>query len=596
VEEQRVQRRLAAILAADVVGFSRLTGLDEEGTIARLRALRRELIDTTIACHRGRIVKTTGDGMLIEFASVVHAVSCAVELQREMASRNLDFPADRRIEFRVGINLGDVVIEGDDVLGDGVNVAARLEGLAEPGGICISEDAYRQVRDKMPLRFADGGEQQLKNISRPVRVYRLVREDAGRTPIVTAPDSSLLSEPPLPSMPSIAVLPFQNMSGDPEQEYFVDGIVEDIITALSRFPSLMVIARNSSFTYKGRAVDIKRAGRELGVHYILEGSVRKAANRMRITCQLAHAETGTHLWADHFDGVLKDVFTLQDDVTVKVVAAVQPKIDAAELQRSGRKSTQSLTAYDYFLRGLSLYHGTTLEANREALRHFYKAIELDPGYSSAYGLAAVCYNSRKSAVWFTDRSSEIAEGLRLARKAVEIGREDPVALNCAGSVLAFLGGEIEFGAALVDQALALNPNLAMSWFVSGFVRVSLSEPDKAIAHVARAERLSPRDPRLHWFASTVATAHLIAGRYADALLSSDRALAFQPGHLWAMRTKAAALGLLGRIDKATAVLAEVLALDPSFTLATLPDRTFPLRPKDMALLIEGLRKAGLPEG
>src|SRR6266566_1293989 len=311
-------RKLAAILAADVAGYSRLTGLDEEGTLKRLRRLRRELINPAVSLHRGRIVKTTGDGILIEFPSVVDAVRCALDVQRGMASRNEEIPADQRIEFRVGINVGDVVVEGDDLLGDGVNVAARLEGISDPGGICISDAAYQQVRDKLDMDFQDAGEQQLKNIARPVRAYR-VRLD--RSPAQAKPPLQL------PDKPSIAVLPFQNMSGDPEQEYFADGIVEEIITALSRFRQLFVIARNSSFTYKGRAVDVKQVGRELGVRYVLEGSVRKSSNRVRITGQLVDATTGAHLWADRFDGGLEDIFDLQDQVTASVVGAIAPKID-----------------------------------------------------------------------------------------------------------------------------------------------------------------------------------------------------------------------------------------------------------------------------
>src|SRR6266567_1792999 len=324
-------RKLAAILAADVAGYSRLTGLDEEGTLKRLRKLRRELINPAVSLHRGRIVKTTGDGILIEFPSVVDAVRCALDVQRGMASRNEEIPADRRIEFRVGINVGDVVVEGEDLLGDGVNVAARLEGISESGGICISDAAYQQVRDRLDLDFEDAGEQQLKNITRPVRAYhvRLDRSPAQAKPAL-----------PLPDKPSIAVLPFQNMSGDAEQEYFADGVVEEITTALSRFRNLFVIARNSTFTYKGRALDVKQVGRELGVRYILEGSVRKAGNHVRITGQLVDALTGAHLWADRFDGTLENIFELQDKVTESVVGAVKPRLEQAEIERAKRKPTE----------------------------------------------------------------------------------------------------------------------------------------------------------------------------------------------------------------------------------------------------------------
>jgi adenylate cyclase len=375
-------RKLAAILAADVAGYSRLTGLDEEGTLERLRNLRRELINPAVSLHRGRVVKTTGDGILIEFLSVVDAVRCALDVQRGMDRQNADVPTEKRIEFRVGINVGDVVVEGEDLLGDSVNVAARLEGIAEPGGICISDTAYQQVRDKVDARFQDAGEQQLKNISRPVRVYRV------------RPSEAASSRPalPLPDKPSIAVLPFKNMSGDPEQEYFADGIVEEIITALSRFRQLFVIARNSSFTYKGRAVDEKQVGRELGVRYVLEGSVRRSGDRVRVTGQLIDAVTGAHLWADRFDGALEDIFDLQDRVTTSVVGAIAPKLEQAEIDRAKRKPPENLDAYDYYLRGMaSHYQSWSKDAINEALRLYYKAIELDPDFASAYGAAARCY-------------------------------------------------------------------------------------------------------------------------------------------------------------------------------------------------------------
>jgi len=378
---ERVERRLTAILAADVAGYSRLMGADEEGTLAQLKAHRRALVDPKITEHRGRIVKTTGDGMLVEFASVVDALRCAVEIQRGMAERNAEVPQDRRIEFRVGIHQGDIIIEEGDILGDGVNVAARLEGLAESGGICVSGRVQEDAEGKLEIPFENAGEQQLKNISRPVRVYR-VRLGG------VAPSSRPAL--PLPDKPSIAVLPFQNMSGDPEQEYFADGIVDEIITALSRFRSIFVIARNSTFTYKGRPVDVKQVGRELGVRYVLEGGVRKAANRVRITAQLIDATTAAHLWVDRFDGSLENVFDLQDQVTASVVGQIAPKLEQAEIERARRKPTESLDAYDFYLRGMASLRQWTKEGNDEAQRLFYKAIELDQDFSSAYGMAAWC--------------------------------------------------------------------------------------------------------------------------------------------------------------------------------------------------------------
>jgi adenylate cyclase len=373
-------RRLAAILAADVAGYSRLIGADEGGTLERLRALRRELLDPKIAEHRGRLVKTTGDGLLVEFGSVVDALRCAVEVQREMAGHNVGVPLESRIELRIGINVGDVVVEDGDIFGDGVNVAARLEGLAEPGGICVSARVQEDAAGRLDLAFEGIGEQQLKNIARPVRVYR----------VALARAVAAVPHPPLPDKPSIAVLPFANMSGDPEQEYFVDGMVEEIITALSRIRWLFVIARNSSFTYKSQAVDVKQVGRELGVRYVLEGSVRKAGGRVRITAQLIDTTNGAHLWADRFDGALEDVFDLQDKVAVSVAGVIEPALEAAEIARSASRPINDLTAYDLYLRAYAMVLSSTAQVP-EALRLMEQAIARAPHYGlrSAWPQSAV---------------------------------------------------------------------------------------------------------------------------------------------------------------------------------------------------------------
>ena len=394
MSEERVERRLAAILAADIAGYSRLMSVDEEGTLRQLKVHRKELIDRKITEHRGRIVKTTGDGMLVEFVSVVDAVRCAVDVQRSMAERNSNVPTETRIQFRIGINVGDIIIDGDDIFGDGVNVAARMEALADPGGIMVSGIVHDQVRDKLSFSFEDLGEQTVKNIARPIGVHR-VQIGAPEQPATrgAAPAAQVVAA--APERPSIAVLPFLNMSGDPEQDYFIDGIVEDIITALSRNHALLVIARNSTFTYKGRAADVKKVGRELGVRYVLEGSVRKSADRVRVTGQLINVSTGAHLWADRFDGALKDIFDLQDDITLQVVGAIAPKLEHAEIVRAMRKPTESLDAYDYYLRGVSNFHKGGREDISEALRLFLKAVELDDNFSSAYGMAAWCYVRRK---------------------------------------------------------------------------------------------------------------------------------------------------------------------------------------------------------
>jgi adenylate cyclase len=393
---ERVERRLAAILAADVAGYSRLMGEDEEGTLAALRAIRRELGDPKIAEHRGRIVKTTGDGFLAEFASVVDAVRCAVEVQHAMIARNEAVPAARRIEFRIGINLGDIIIEDGDIFGDGVNIAARLEALAEPGGICLSAAAHEQVRDRLDIAFHDLGEQQVKNIARPVRTYGIaVAAPSRAAPPVAAP-------PPVPDKPSIAVMPFENLSGDREQEYFAEGMVEEIITALSRIRWLFVIARNSTFTYKGQAVDVKQVGRDLGVRYVLEGSVRKGGNRVRITTQLIEAETGTHLWADRFDGSIEDVFELQDRVATSVAGVIEPALQMAETRRARNRPTNDLTAHDLYLRAYELFLEFSRKSISQAIELLRRAIERDPRYGIALAFAAYYHSMLYQSGWADD--------------------------------------------------------------------------------------------------------------------------------------------------------------------------------------------------
>src|SRR5262252_4202125 len=547
-------RKLAAILAADVAGYSRLTGLDEEGTLERLLNLRRELINPTISLHRGRVVKTTGDGILIEFPSVVDALRCALDVQRGMNRQNADVTTENRIEFRVGINVGDVVVEGEDLLGDSVNVAARLEGIAEPGGICISESAYQQVRDKVDVTFQDAGEQQLKNIPRPVRAYQMRPSGAAASSRPTLP---------LPDKPSIAVLPFKNMSGDPEQEYFADGVVEEIITALSRFRQLFVIARNSSFTYKDRAVDVKQVGRELGVRYVLEGSVRRSADRVRVTGQLIDAATGAHLWADRFDGALEDIFELQDRVTMSVVGVIAPQLERAEIERARRKPTESLEAYDYYLRGFSSFHQGSKKATAEALELFNKAIELDPTFASAYGMAAWCYATRRIFVWTQDHQQETAEAARLARRAAWLGKDDATALYSAGFALAYAARDYDTSISLIDRALALNPNLGTAWFVSGWVRVLNGEPELAIEHFSRLARLSPFDPWIWGMHVGSAFAHFFAGRNHEAIAAAERGLSDRPNYLPAVAILASASALAGRTDQAQAALVQVRGLDPA---------------------------------
>jgi TolB-like protein/Tfp pilus assembly protein PilF len=581
----RVERRLAAILAGDVAGYSRMMGADEEGTLFRLNAHRREFLEPKIAEHRGRIVKRTGDGVLIEFASAVDATRCAVEIQHGMVERNVPVPQDQRIELRIGIHIGDVIIEDDDIFGDGVNIAARLEGIAQPCGICISEDAYRQVYGKLDANFQDAGEHELKNIERPVRVYRIELEN-----------NAIRSRPALalPDRPSIAVLAFQNMSGDPEQDYFADGVVEEIITALSRFRQLFVIARNSSFTYKGRAIDVKQIGRELGVRYVLEGSVRRAANRVRITAQLIDAKTGGHLWANRFDGTPEDIFDLQDQVTATVVGAIIPKLEEVEFNRTKFKPTESLDAYDCYLRGMVHFNQWTNESVSEALKLFSKAIELDPEFASAHGLAAWCYTRRKQFGWMKDHH-EMVELERLARRALTLANDDAIALYSGGWALVHVVDSFEEGAAAIDRAVMLNPNMTNAWHLSGWTKIYMGEPDKAIEHFARAMRLNPLDPYFERMETGTIAAHLLAGRYEKSSLLAQAALRQHPNSLPLLRVAAASYALAEKTSEAKGVVTRICQLDTTAPLSRAVHFAPFRRPEDVSRYRDALQKAGLPE-
>ena len=595
MSSDHVERRLAAILAADVAGSCRLIGIDEEGTLARLKALRRTLFDPKIAEHHGRVVKNTGDGAIAEFASVVDAVRCADEIQRSTAEQNIDVPRDKRIELRIGIHVGDIIIEENDIFGDGVNIAVRLEGIAEPGGISISDDARRQIRGKVDITFEDLGSQSLKNIAEPMRVWRVPNSRAvPAVPTRLRVDDAALT---LPEKPSIAVLPFINLSSDPEQEYFADGMVDDIITALSHFKALFVIARNSSFTYKGRAVDVKQVGRELGVRYVLEGSVRKAANRVRITGQLVDTATGAHLWAERFDGGLGDIFDLQDQVTESVVGAIAPAVEKAEIERARRKPTESLDAYALYLRGLAkFYQLGNRQANEEALRLFNSAIALDPDFASAYGRATSCYGIAKMNGWISDTANEIAEVKRLAQRAVELGKDDAMALAASGYALAFVVRDLDVGAALIDRALVLNSNLAEAWFVGGWAKIWLGEPEAAIERFARAMRLNPVDPRVSGMRSGTAFAHLLLGRYDEAASWAVMALQDSPDFQPGLRIAAASNAMAGRPEQAHKAMARLRQLNPALRISNLKEVLPPFRrAEDLLRLEEGLRQAGLPE-
>jgi TolB-like protein len=550
-------RRLAAILACDVAGYSRLMGADEEGTHERLKALRRELLDPKIAEHRGRLVKTTGDGLLVEFASVVDAVRCAVAVQQAMAERNTGIGADSRIELRIGVNLGDVIVEGDDLYGDGVNIAARIEALAEPGAVFVSNTVHDHVRDRLPFVFDDLGEQQVKNIARPVRVYRVRDAGAdGRTPASPAL--------PLPDKPSIAVLPFANMSGDPEQEYFADGMVEEIITALSRIRWLFVIARNSSFTYKGQSVDVKQIGRELGVRYVLEGSVRKAGGRMRITAQLIEAETGTHLWADRFDGSLEDVFDLQDQIAVSVAGVIEPALQAAETARSVRRPTADLTAYDLYLRAYAMVVASSAQIP-DALSLLEQAIARDPRYGPALAWASYCHMRLHTDGRTDDPQTHRRKSIDFARRALDADGDDPTVLADAAFALGVLGENIDAMIGLVNRALALNPSFARGWHLSGTLRLLAGQFDLAIEHCETALRLSPR---LRVGAPTLAVigeAHLCARRFEEAEARLLLAIQQDPYWTYSHAYLAACYAHMGRLAEARVALSRWQEMAPHFS-------------------------------
>jgi TolB-like protein/class 3 adenylate cyclase/Tfp pilus assembly protein PilF len=584
-------RKLAAILASDVVGYSRLAGSDEDRTLARLRALRSDLIDPILSVHRGRVVKRTGDGALVEFRSVVDAVRCAIEVQNGMVERNAGLPPERRIEFRIGIHLGDVVEESDgDLMGDGVNIAARLEGIAEPGGVCLSNAAYEQVRDKLKEEFVDLGEQSLKNIARPVRVYRVaLNRSAAKSELVApaAPEEALA----LPDKPSIAVLPFENMSGDPEQEYFADGMVEDIITGLSRIKWLFVIARNSSFVYKGKSVDVRQVGRELGVRYVLEGGVRKAGNRVRITAQLLEAETGGHLWADRFDGTLEDVFDLQDQITDRVVGVVEPSLRQSEIERSRRKRPENLDAYDLYLRALP-HMISAMPADARVAADFLKdALKFDPNYAAAHAVLAWCHE-----ICFMRGGHDEADkaaGVRHARAAITSGTDDATALAIAGFVMGYLGKDSKAALGAIERALSLNPSSATALYFGGLIHASSGNFDVGAAYANRALRLSPFDPVPMFAHTALGYVAVHEGRYDDAAACLAKSVQANPGLSFLYYLHAATLALAGRIEEARPIVGQLLEREPGFRSSSIFEYGIVRELADK--IMEGGRLLGLPE-
>ena len=579
----RSERRLAAILAADVAGWSRLMGRDEEGTLRQLKALRSELIDMQIARCRGRIVKTTGDGFLVEFPSVVDALHCALSVQVAMRERHLDEPAESRIEFRIGINLGDVILDGGDVFGDGVNIAARLEALAEPGGICVSQTVVDHARGKLPFAAEDAGEQVLKNIATPVHVWRIAAEGAQKTHAVSA-------AAPATSKPTIAVLPFANMSGDPEQEFFADGLTEDILTELSRFRDLFVTSRNSVFVYKGKAVNVQTVARELGVQYVVEGSVRKASNRVRITVQLIEAETDRHLWAERYDRELKDIFDIQDEVTTSIAAILPGRVEAAARERVKRKLPEALAAWELVLSGKLMHHRSTAADNAEAQRLLSRAVELDPNYAHAHAWRACVLGQSFVNGWCTDVDATIGEMLEELRIAQGLDDDDSDVHRILAAASLIVHRDHERALHHQERALALNPNDDLIVVQQGEMLTWIGRGEEGAEWIKKAMRLNPYHPERFW--NHLGRAWFVARRYSeavDAFKRISRPTTVQLGFLAGTRA------CLDDAAGAAAAVRDILAADPAFTarahLALQHYREAADREHHRAALL----RAGLPE-
>ncbi|HEY1261223.1 MAG TPA: adenylate/guanylate cyclase domain-containing protein [Stellaceae bacterium] len=568
-------RRLAAILYADIAGYSRLMGADEEGTLRRLKSLHAELIEPTLGRHHGRIVHAAGDALLAEFQSVVDAMHGAIELRDGIAERAE--PGADPIRYRIGVNLGDVIVDDDDIHGDGVNIAARLQALAEPGGICISRAVLTQTRGKLDFPVADLGDQELKNIDHPVHVFRVLAEE---------PPTARPAALPLPAKPSIAVLPFQNMSGDPEQEYFADGMVEEIITALSQIRWLFVIARNSTFSYKGKSPDAKEVARELGVGYVLEGSVRKVGDRVRITGQLINALNGAHLWAGRFDGTLDDIFDLQDRVALSVAGVIEPELHAAETRRSATRPATNLTAYDHLLRALSVFWSLTEDGIREAVDLLDRALACDPHYGPALSWAAICQMRLVREGWAEDPEAAGRKAVDLARRALRVAEDDPGILVNVAFVLANFGEDIGAMIGLVDRALSLTPSFARGWFVSSVLRGWAGQHDLAIEHAETSMRLSPRERRGTTL-SRIAESYFFKHEYEEAVARLLLSIQDHPGYPHSYRILAACYAHMGQLDAAREIVAKLNTI----TAQIIPSGAQLRRPADRDLFLTGLRLA-----
>ncbi len=584
-----IERRLTTIMCADVVGYSRLMAGDEAGTFAQLKTHRREVIEPKTAEHHGRVVKLTGDGTLMEFASVVDAVNFAVEVQQAMVARNAGVPEDRQIKFRIGINLGEIIVDGEDIYGDGVNIAARLEGIAEPGGIYISGKVYEEVRNKLSIAFEDLGDQEVKNIPEPVRVYRWTDVTADPMPATAGVEAA----PPLPDKPSIAVLPFTNMSGDPEQEYFSDGITEDIITEMSRFRSLFVIARTSSFHYKGQSPKVQEVGRDLGVQYVVEGSVRKSANRVRVTAQLVEAETGNHLWAERYDRELEDIFALQAEIARTISATVVPEISHVEQESARRKPPQSLGAWEWYHRGLWHFYRFTLEEFLEARRLFERAVELDPNFAAAH--SGIAYTLVQEYMHSTsdDRAELLKRALAAAHTSAAIDDHDAFVHFVLARTHA-KGGELDIALAEAQKSIDLNPSFAYAYFGLGDVLMHLYRFEEAIEMFDTAARLSPRDPHTWTFIHHQAWPLLSLKRYEEAVDVERRALLSPNAGFYPYLPLISALGHLGRQKEAKVAIEQLHELHPGYSCAT-ARKQLSITSDYGEQIIDGMRKAGLPE-
>jgi adenylate cyclase len=585
-----MERRLAAILAADVVGYSRLMGADEEATLATLNAYR-EVIDRLVVDLHGRVFGSAGDSVMAEFASPVEAVRCAVAIQQEIEARNADLPKDRRMRFRIGVNLGDVMAEGDNLFGDGVNVAARLEGLAKAGGVCVSGTVIDHVRNKVGLEFEDLGEQEVKNIREPVRVYRWTDAAADPTPGMAGAEGALA----LPDKPSIAVLPFDNMSGDPDQEFFADGIAEDVITALSRFRSLFVIARNSSFSYKGTSPDIRTVARELSVRYVVEGSVRKAGNRVRISAQLIDAASGNHLWADRFDGNLEDIFDLQDQITEQIVVAVEPEIQTRERERARRKPPESLDAWELVQRGLSHFYRVNKTDRTEAIRLFREAIALDSEFAAAHARLAQALWGSVRLGYAVDTARTIASARTAAEQAVSLDPNEPMAHLALGRVHIY-SGEVEMAIGEMQTAIAVNPNFAWGHYGLGWAYFyGAGQAEQSLPHLDTALRLSPRDP-MRWMTLSLKGAALrTLGRHDEAIAHCRQACQLPDAGFLPYMQLAAALTEAGQISEAQTAVEKVMQLQPALSIGFVRNRFVRMNESYLERLLDSLRKAGVPE-